>query len=93
MPPQPHSGESTVNHDLQIRERLGIDTIIRYSDVMQMTGLSRSTISRRVTTGEFPKPVPLSDSSARSAPVGFMLSEVKAWISRHAANRDTKRRV
>lgn len=55
-------------------------TVIRMPEVMNKTGLSRSSIYRRMTDSGFPKPVPLSDSAARSAPIGFYLDEVEAWI-------------
>lgn len=66
------------------------DTIrlIRMPEVLEMTGLSRATIARRVKEGTFPKPVPLSQSTARSAPIGFLLDEVKDWINRQVAMRD-----
>jgi prophage regulatory protein len=64
--------------------------LIRYPDVQRMTGLSRATIYRRIAAGDFPKSVPLSSSTARNAPVGFVLAEVKAWIVRQVALRDSE---
>lgn len=66
------------------------DTLIRMPEVIGMTGLSRATIDRRVKEGKFPKPVPLSDSDARSAPIGFALDEVQAWIEQRKNARTTE---
>jgi len=57
-------------------------------EVLEMTGLSRTTIYRRVKDGTFPKPIPLSQSTARSAPIGFLLAEIKDWINQQVALRD-----
>jgi len=64
--------------------------LVRYPDVQRMTGLSRATIYRRIAAGDFPRSVPLGTSTARNAPVGFVLAEVKAWIARQVALRDAK---
>jgi prophage regulatory protein len=56
------------------------DTLIRLPEVMALTGLSRTSIYRRVKDGMFPKSVSLSESNARSAPIAWSLAEVKAWI-------------
>jgi|MudIll2142460700_1097286.scaffolds.fasta_scaffold56886_1 prophage regulatory protein len=53
------------------------DAIIRRPDVKSLTGLSYSTIYRRVAVGEFPAPVSLTGSRA----VGWRLSEVLHWIA------------
>lgn len=53
----------------------GLDRILRQSQVLGLTGLSRSTIWRRVQSGDFPKPVRLS-----SAAVGWRESELAAWM-------------
>lgn len=55
-------------------------TLIRFPDVMNLTGLARATIYKRLKDDpNFPRPVPLSDSKARGAPVGFVLAEVQRW--------------
>lgn len=53
--------------------------ILRIKEVIQMTGLSRTTIYGYVKNGEFPKQVQLTKRS-----VGWKLSEIKNWID----NRD-----
>lgn len=52
-----------------------IDRILRLRHVLEYTGLSRSTLYRKVSDGAFPKPVQLS---ARC--VGWRESAVKAWM-------------
>jgi prophage regulatory protein len=63
--------------------------IIRLPEVIKMTGLSRTTVYRLISAGEFPRAVPLTESTHRSAPIGFLLSEVKAWITRRLEARDS----
>ncbi|ENB9665338.1 MULTISPECIES: helix-turn-helix transcriptional regulator [Pseudomonas] len=55
-------------------------TLIRFPDVVAMTGLARATIYKRLKDDPtFPRPVPLSGSTSRGAPVGFVLAEVQRW--------------
>ena len=64
-------------------------TLIRINDVIAMTGLARATLYKTMKTDpRFPKPVKLSDSDARSAPVGFVLGEVQDWVRARVASRD-----
>ena len=49
--------------------------IIRLTDVIAMTGLSRSTIYLRMVQGKFPKKINLG-----SRAVGWISSEVNEWI-------------
>lgn len=63
-------------------------TIIRVAEVVSMTGLARPTIYKRLKDDpSFPRPVPLSDSKARGAPVGWVLAEVQAWVRERIAAR------
>ena len=58
--------------------------IIRLSEVIKKTGLSRSTIYTLIKEdNEFPKQIPLASRS-----MGFLESEVNAWIAYKAANRN-----
>ena len=52
------------------------DRIIRISTVLDRTGLSRSTLYRKVQDGTFPKQIKLSDRCA-----GWRESAVIAWMS------------
>jgi prophage regulatory protein len=51
--------------------------------VEDRTGLSRSTIYLRIQKGSFPKPIPLG---ARA--VGWMESEIDAWLMKQVEKRD-----
>lgn len=57
--------------------------ILRLRDVIDKTGLARSTIYKHVDRGAFPKPVPLGGRS-----VGWVESEIHDWISSAIGNRD-----
>ena len=49
--------------------------ILRLTDVIALTGLSRSTIYLRMVQGKFPKKINLG-----SRAVGWISSEVNEWI-------------
>jgi len=49
--------------------------IIRLKQVMETTGLARSTIYKYIAAGTFPKPVPLGGKS-----VGWVDEEVQEWV-------------
>lgn len=51
------------------------DRILRIGTVLQLTGLSRSTLYRKVQRGEFPKQIKLSQRCA-----GWRQSSVQAWM-------------
>lgn len=52
--------------------------LLRFKEVQARTGLSRSTLNRRVAEGCFPKPIPLFGSAHL---VGFIESEIDGWIA------------
>lgn len=58
--------------------------IIRLNDVIDTTGLARSTIYKLIAAGIFPKPVPLAGRS-----VGWVESEIHDWIRARIAQRDS----
>jgi len=63
-------------------------TLIRMPELEALTGLARATVYKRLKDDPtFPKAVPLSNSTARGAPVGFVLGEVQAWIRGRIAAR------
>lgn len=63
-------------------------TIIRMPEVSAITGLAGNTVYKRLKDDPtFPKPVPLSDSTARGAPVGWVLAEVQEWVRKRIAKR------
>jgi len=57
--------------------------IIRLRDVMELTGLARSTIYKQVDAGTFPQPVPLGGRS-----VGWVEQEVEDWVLARIEERD-----
>lgn len=62
--------------------------IIRMPELEALTGYKRPTIYKRLKDDpSFPKPVPLSDSTSRGAPVGWVLAEVQAWVRKRIALR------
>ena len=62
-----------------------LEKIIRTPEVLEVTGLSKATIWRRVRSGDFPVPVKLRGPASRS--VRWKKAEVAKWIeSRPLAN-------
>lgn len=59
--------------------------VIRLQQVIEMTGLGRSTIYKYISEDWFPKPIPLGGRS-----VGWLESEVQEWILARIEERDTK---
>tara|TARA_R100001143_G_C3332269_1_gene120062 strand:- start:279 stop:509 length:231 start_codon:yes stop_codon:yes gene_type:complete len=57
--------------------------IIRLKEVIDSTGLARSTIYKYIAEGTFPKPVSLGDRC-----VGWVDSEVHDWILARIEERD-----
>ncbi len=63
-------------------------TLIRMPDLLALTGMQRATVYKRLKDDPtFPRPVPLSDSAARGAPVAWVLAEVQAWVRGRIAAR------
>ncbi|ARA79522.1 helix-turn-helix transcriptional regulator [Pseudomonas ficuserectae] len=65
-------------------------TLIRMREVEGIVGMKRSTIYKLMQQPSscFPQPVKLSNSTARGAPVAWVLSEVQAWARSRIAARD-----
>jgi prophage regulatory protein len=53
------------------------DRILRIRTVLERTGLSRSTLYRRIQQGNFPKQIRISDRC-----IGWRESAVEAWMLR-----------
>ena len=51
------------------------DRFIRCSQVVELTGQSRSTIYRKIANDEFPKPIKTSARASR-----WRLSEINEWM-------------
>ena len=52
------------------------DRLLRLAEVMRKTGLSESTIYRRMKEGSFPQSVSLGPACVR-----WLMSEVQAWVT------------
>ncbi|MCH5537454.1 AlpA family phage regulatory protein [Pseudomonas syringae pv. syringae] len=65
-------------------------TLIRMREVEGIVGMKRSTIYKLMQQPGscFPQPVKLSNSTARGAPVAWVLSEVQDWARSRIAARD-----
>lgn len=62
--------------------------IIRMPELEALTGYKRPTVYKRLKDDPtFPKPVPLSNSTSRGAPVGWVLAEVQEWVRQRIAKR------
>ncbi|CAH0287543.1 hypothetical protein SRABI70_03950 [Pseudomonas sp. Bi70] len=66
-------------------------SLVRMPELQQLTGLARPTVYKMIHRDpSFPRPVKLSDSGARNAPVAFVLSEVQAWIKGRIQAREQR---
>ena len=52
------------------------DAMLRFADVIARTGLSRTTLWRKIRAGTFPAPIQLSENS-----VGFPEHVVAEWVA------------
>jgi prophage regulatory protein len=64
-----------------------LNRIIRKKDLPSFVGLQRTQIELLIERGEFPKPVPLSDSGRA---IGWLESEVWHWQQQRLAKRAAK---
>ena len=53
------------------------DRILRLPFVIERTGLSRSTVYRKVAEQSFPKPLKISDRC-----IGWRESDIEGWLSK-----------
>ncbi len=58
--------------------------VLRLDDVMQITGLGKTTIYQLQNTGEFPRRVKMTTQA-----VGWIEDEVRSWIKTRMAARTT----
>jgi prophage regulatory protein len=58
--------------------------VMRLKEVLDTTGLSRSTVYKYIADGDFPKPVTLGERC-----VGWVESEVFEWLLARIEERDT----
>jgi prophage regulatory protein len=53
----------------------GLERILRLKSVLERTGLSRSTLYRKVQARTFPKPLKISERC-----IGWRESDVESWL-------------
>ncbi len=58
--------------------------LIKLKQVMECTGLARSTVYKFMAEGQFPKPVKLGVRM-----VAWVETEVHAWVNEKISTRDT----
>ena len=70
-----YAAYSQIKCDVRM-ERLMTDKMLRIEEVMEITRLSRATIYRKMSKGQFPKPLKLGDRAVR-----WRQSEIEAWLA------------
>lgn len=55
------------------------DRVVRIREVCELTGLSRTTIWRRINDKSFPPSIPLGPEGTRAR--GWRHSDIQAWIN------------
>lgn len=55
------------------------DRVVRIGEVCELTGLSRTTIWRRINDKSFPPSIPLGPEGTRAK--GWRHSDIQAWIN------------
>jgi prophage regulatory protein len=68
---------------MEVHPMSNAEKIIRLKTVLDRTGLSRSTMYRKITEGTFPRRVPISIHGT-----GWYESAVNRWIANPAAYRE-----
>lgn len=71
------------SHDPSRNSRVPANTLLRLSDVILRTGLSRATIYARAAKGEFPAPLKIGEKSS-----GWVEAEINRWVADRIAERD-----
>jgi len=64
-----------------------LNRIIRKKDLPNYVGLQRTQIEQLIERGEFPRPVPLSNSGRA---VGWIECELWAWQQQRLAKREAE---
>ena len=77
--PDLRSSGPSINIENRYYSGRGPMDIVRIEEVTEITGLSRTSIWRRVKTGEFPNPLRLGGSNTRA--VGWRRSDIDNWIA------------
>lgn len=67
-----------------------MDRILRRRKVLELTGLSSSTMDREIKKERFPRSIPLSEDGRC---VGWISSEIEAWIAKRIESAQTRPRT
>jgi prophage regulatory protein len=65
--------------------RSGVMRVLRLAEVIEKTGLARSTIYKYADLGRFPRPISLGGKS-----VGWIDSEIHEWLQEKQVERDMR---
>jgi prophage regulatory protein len=63
-----------------------LQRLIRLTELPLYVGIKRTVIAELITRGEFPKPVPISDSGRA---VAWLESDIIAWQNSRIAKRNS----
>lgn len=74
--------------ELAAAETRALVRVLRRAEVEAVTGLLRSTLYEKITSGDFPRPITIS-----SRRVGWLAHEVTAWVHQRIAERDARSNV
>jgi prophage regulatory protein len=66
-----------------------LQRIVRLRELSQYVGLKRTQIDDLIKKGEFPRPIPLSDTGRAK---GWLESELLVWQAQRLAKRDAARK-
>jgi prophage regulatory protein len=81
-----HSIVSTAYDMVEQARDEGGDRILRIREVVEMVGVSKQAVYGRMRRGTFPKRFSLG-GTGKTARVGWLHSEVRAWLRERAAER------
>ncbi len=70
---------------MEVRPVSNVERIIRLKTVLDRTGLSRSTLYRKIAEGSFPRQVPISVHGT-----GWQESAVNRWIADPKSYREDR---
>lgn len=62
--------------------------IMRLPAVLAVVPITRATLLRYVAAGQFPRPIRLGGTKAKARAIGWISTEVDAWIAARQAERD-----
>ncbi len=80
MRDQTHNSRQGVNYRRSVAQPLRGGRVVRMPEVIEITGLSRTTIWRRERDGLFPPPIRLGGEHTRA--VGWREQDIYDWIDR-----------